>query len=184
MIDYPIVGIVGMPGTGKSVLTEKFTEKGWKSVYFGSVTLNELDKRNLEYNQFYEKSVREELRSEYGADAYAKKLLPQIKELSQKGPVVLDGLYSWSEFKYLKSIFNTQLILIGVITNSQLRYDRLEDRPKRPLSNEEAIKRDYAEIEGLEKGGPIAIADYFITNNSTLKDFYEKFEIIYNNSLI
>ena len=35
----------------------------------------------------------------------------------------------------------------------------------------ESLSRDYAEIENSEKGGPIAIADHYITNNSTLEDF-------------
>lgn len=183
MINYPIIGIVGMPGSGKSVLTQKFNDKGWASVYFGSVTLNELDKRNLEYNQINEKSVREELRNEYGEDAYAKILMPEINELAQKGPIVLDGLYSWSEYKHLKSIFNKQLKLIAVVTDSPLRYTRLQNRIKRPLSKEESIKRDFAEIERLEKGGPIAIADYYITNNSNINEFYDKFEEIFEKLL-
>ena len=52
----------------------------------------------------------------------------------------------------------------------------------RPLTGSEARTRDYAEIENLHKGGPIAIADYLIVNdddvgsfNQKLSDFYNKF---------
>ncbi len=38
-------------------------------------------------------------------------------------------------------------------------------RSIRPLTKEEVEKRDIAEIEHLNKGGPIAIADYFADNN-------------------
>jgi dephospho-CoA kinase len=36
----------------------------------------------------------------------------------------------------------------------------------RPLTPDEAKKRDYSEIENIEKGGPIAMADYTIINES------------------
>ena len=40
----------------------------------------------------------------------------------------------------------------------------------RPLSAEDARKRDYAEIENIEKGGPIAMADYTIVNEQSAGD--------------
>jgi dephospho-CoA kinase len=48
-----------------------------------------------------------------------------------------------------------------------MRYARLANRPERPLTAQEAELRDYAEIENIEKGGPIAIADYMLVNDST-----------------
>jgi dephospho-CoA kinase len=40
-------------------------------------------------------------------------------------------------------------------------------REERPLTREESAARDKAEIENLNKGGPIAMADYTLTNEST-----------------
>jgi dephospho-CoA kinase len=48
----------------------------------------------------------------------------------------------------------------------------------RPATEEQAKKRDYAEIENLEKGGPIAMADYTIINVGNLQEFQSKFESI------
>ncbi len=180
MKDFPVIGIVGMPGSGKTVLSEKFIENGWKKVYFGSVTLKELDHRNLPYNPQNEKSVREELRRVHGQDAFAKILLPEIEALSQEGPVVLDGLYSWSEYKCIEARFGKRLKIIAVVTNSGLRYERLGGRTIRPLTREEAIKRDFAEIENLEKGGPISIADYYVVNNTDVEAMFDQFEALYN----
>ena len=50
------------------------------------------------------------------------------------------------------------------------RYDRLAHRTVRPLTAEEAAGRDDAEIRKINKSGPIAMADYTINNEATLKD--------------
>jgi dephospho-CoA kinase len=42
---------------------------------------------------------------------------------------------------------------------------RLASRPVRPFSRKEAEQRDYHEIDNIEKGGPIAIADYTVVND-------------------
>ena len=51
----------------------------------------------------------------------------------------------------------------------------LAERPERPFNAQEAAERDQTEIENLEKGGPIAIADYYIYNNKDLKSFVVDF---------
>jgi dephospho-CoA kinase len=56
-----------------------------------------------------------------------------------------------------------------------LRRKRLAERPVRPFNAQEAAERDKTEIENLEKGGPIAIADYYIDNSGSIKEFHEKF---------
>lgn len=169
-----VVAVVGMCGTGKSVATEEFTAIGWSDVYFGGVTLEGVREKGLPITPDNEKMVREALRAEYGMAAYAIKLLPRILELLKKGNVIIDGLYSWSEYKYLKEYLRDQLQVLCIISDRALRYSRLVSRPVRPLSMEEAQKRDYAEIENLEKGGPIAIADKYIMNNGTKEELQQK----------
>lgn len=174
IMDNKLVAIVGMCGSGKSVMSDLFKKHGWNLVYFGKVTMDAVSERGLPVTPDNERIVREELRKKFGIDAYAKILLPQIEEMVAKGNTVLDGLYSWSEYKYLKNNLKSDLIILAIVTSKEVRYKRLEERKIRPLSFEEAYKRDIAEIENLEKGGPISIADYFILNDGTEEDFVEK----------
>ena len=169
-----IVAVVGMCGSGKSVATEVFTDAGWEKVYFGGITMEELENRGLEKNEKNEKMVREELRAQYGLAAYAVKLLPRIQKLAEQGNVVLDGLYSWSEYTYLKEHLGDALRVLAIVTDRGLRYSRLATRTIRPLTEQEATSRDYSEIEKLEKGGPISIADRFVTNNGSSEELIEK----------
>ena len=173
-----IVAIVGMCGSGKSVASDYLVEKGWEKIYFGGVTMDELKKNNLEVNPDNERMMREKLRKEYGMAAYAILLLPKIRESMKEHDTVLDGLYSWDELVVLREEFGDDLKIIAVTADRSLRYDRLTTREFRPLTNEEALKRDVAEIENLAKGGPIALADYYILNNGTKEEYIKRLEEI------
>ena len=48
-------------------------------------------------------------------------LLPKIKELKEKGNVVLDGLYSFEEYKILKEELK-DIKVLSIITDKNIRY--------------------------------------------------------------
>jgi len=169
---YPLLILVGMAGSGKSSVARHLEQKGWRVIRFGALTMQELEKRGLPINQANEKAVREELRAKRGMDAYARLLLPSIKESLASSPTVIDGLYSWAEYKFLKGHFGEQMKIVAIYATHSMRYARLSQRPDRPLSLAEAEQRDYAEIENVEKGGPIAMADYTIVNDGTKKGLF------------
>lgn len=172
-----VLAVVGMTGSGKSVACDYLEDLGYKKVYFGGVTMDELKKANLEVNPENEKMMRERLRKEFGMGAYAIKLLPVIEDIHEKYNVVLDGLYSWDELIILKEHFKN-LKVIAVVADKDIRYERLSKREIRPLTRKEAEKRDIAEIENIKKGGPIAFADYYIYNNGDLEDYKKNLEKI------
>ena len=168
-----IIAIVGMCGSGKSIASDMLVDMGYEKVYFGGVTMDKLKEEGLEVNASNEKMMRERLRKEYGMGAYALLLLPKIKELAEKGNVVLDGLYSWDELKILKDELGDKLTVVAIIVDKDIRYSRLKVREIRGLTPEEAMNRDISEIENIAKGGPIAYADYYIDNNYDI-DGYKK----------
>lgn len=173
-----LIAVVGMAGTGKSVATDYLVEKGWNKVYFGGAVLDKLKEEGLEITPENEKMMRERIRKEYGMAAVSIILLPKIRESLEKKDTVLDGLYSWDEYLVLKEEFKDRLKLICVITDKEIRYERVSKRPVRPFNREDIIKRDMSEIENLAKGGPIAYADYFIFNNGTVDKYYKRLEEI------
>ena len=173
-----IIAVVGMCGSGKSVLTDVLVSKGYKKVYFGGVTINKLKEKNLEVNPENERMMREKLREDLGMGAFAKILLPEIETLSKNNDVVLDGLYSWEEYKILNDALGTNITLVAVVCDKKIRYSRLEKREIRPLTNEEAKKRDITEIENIDKAPPIAYADYYIYNNGTIEEYKERLDKI------
>ena len=173
-----IIAIVGMCGVGKSVASDILEELNYKKVYFGGVTMDKMKEEGLEVTPENEKMMRERLRREYGMGAYAIILLPRIKELSLNNNVVLDGLYSWDEYKILSDEFKKQLVTIAIVCDKKIRYNRLKNREERPLTNSQARDRDLAEIENIAKAPPIAYADYYIFNNGTLDEYKSRLEEI------
>ena len=176
-----LLAIVGMCGSGKSIASDYLVENGWNKIYFGGVTMDKLKENNLEVNPENEKMMREKLRKEYGMAAYAILLLPKIRESLEEHDTVLDGLYSWDEYKILKEEFGDDLKLLCITADRALRYERLGTREIRPLTAIEAYNRDIAEIENLAKGGPISISDYYILNNYSVDKYIEELNKIIEN---
>lgn len=164
-----IVAIVGMAGAGKTEAARCFSQAGFEAIRFGDITDAEVTRRGLRLNESSERLVREELRQTYGPDAYARLNLPRIEKALAHCDVVIDGLYSWAEYIFLRDKYQEQFRTLAVWAPPRVRYGRLAKRAKRPLTPEEAYRRDQAEIENLAKCGPIVMADYMILNTSTLE---------------
>ncbi len=167
-----LIAVVGMAGSGKSIATEYLKDNGWTKIYFGGAVYDRMRKEGIEITPESQKEYRENIRKQYGMAAVAVLLEEDIKDAVATNNTVLDGLYSWDEYLFLKEKF-PDLKLISVVCDKKLRYERIAIRPDRPFNHEEIIIRDTSEIENLAKGGPIAYADYYIFNNSSLED-YEK----------
>jgi dephospho-CoA kinase len=171
-----VVAIVGMTGAGKSEVARIFEEHGFKKVRFGDITDRELNDRGLEPNEENERSIREELRRQYGMAAYAKLSLPVIDSSLKSSDVVVDGLYSWEEYTLLRERYGERLNVLAVWSSPAIRHARLARRAKRALTPKEAAGRDKAEIENINKGGPIAMADFTILNENSLEELRRKTE--------
>lgn len=173
-----LITLVGMPGAGKSSCVDYLKSKGLPSVYFGGITLKEVEKRGLSVTPENEKLVREDLRKIHGNDAYAKLISKEIEDLAKKGShtIVVDGLYSWSEYKFFKKKYGDNAIVIAITAPRHIRHKRLANRPERPLTDEQTTSREYAEIENIEKGGPIANADYTINNRGDVDTLTKKID--------
>ena len=173
-----IIALVGLAGSGKSSAVEYLTEKGFPKIYFGGVIYKAMDEAGIEKTWDNQQQFREEIRRREGKDFVIKRVIKNIHDLINAGQnkIVLDGLYTWSEYKLLKHEFPGQVVVIAIVTPKYLRYQRMAKRIERPMQPHEVDQRDWSEIENLEKGGPIAIADYFIINDGSLEQLHQKID--------
>ena len=173
-----IIALVGLAGSGKSSAVEYLTEKGFPKIYFGGVIYKAMDEAGIEKTWDNQQQFREEIRRREGKDFVIKRVIKNIHDLLNAGQnkIVLDGSYTWSEYKSVKHEFPGQVVVIAIVTPKYLRYQRMAKRIERPMQPHEVDQRDWSEIENLEKGGPIAIADYFIINDGSLEQLHQKID--------
>lgn len=173
-----IIAMVGMTGSGKSVASKYLQDMGWKNIYFGGLTYERMKEEGIEYTPETDKQMRVQMRKDYGMAAYAILSMPKIKEAIKENNVVIDDLYSWAEYEVLQEEFKDNIILICVCTDKNIRYKRLETREERPYTREEVVDRDLNELGKLDKGRPIAYADYFILNNGNKEEYINRLKEI------
>lgn len=171
-----IIALVGMPGAGKSEAGAFFAEKNIPVLRFGSVVEDGVREEGLERTAETERYYREKIRKELGMAAIAIKMHPKIEKAMQDNEVVvLDGLYSWEEYIFLKEKI-ADLFLLCIYAKPTIRYARLKERPIRPFNPEESRRRDIMELQNLNKGGPIAIADDLIKNETSKEHLHQELE--------
>ena len=179
-MDKNVIAVVGMAGAGKSEATNYILNTyGWPKVYFGEATFDRLKEEGMEVNYENEKYIREKIRQERGMAAYAELALPKIKEhLKNNDAVLLESLYSWEEYRTIKDEYGDNFKVLAIYSSPATRFQRLQNRKKeRPITDEEEFKqRDRTEIEGTNKGGPIAVADWTVVNEYDIDHLHKEVE--------
>lgn len=170
-----------MAGSGKSEVINYLQEQhGWPKIYLGKFVFERLEKEGLAINYKNEKLIREKNRAELGMGAHAKLAMPEIKKVLKTTDIFLiESLYSWAEYKIFKKAWPENFKVIAVYASPTTRFARLQKRKIRPIKSlSEFNARDWTEIEGTDKGGPIAIADYTIVNNEiNLNKFHQQIDL-------
>ena len=175
-----IIATVGLCGVGKSAASHFLAERlETERVYFGGLVTAEIRRRGVDATPETEKTVREELRERYGMDAVAKLAVDPIDKVLEHQPsVVIDGLYSFAEYTFLRDTFGPSLVSIALHVAKELRYARLAARQKRPLSQDQVDQRDWDEVRYLDKAPPIALADYHVVNDSSVDALHEALDTV------
>lgn len=174
-----LLAIVGLAGSGKTEAADFFVRKGLPKVSFSNIINDYIDENKLQHTEEVHKKLREDFRKKYGMESMAVLSKDKIKKSFKKSPlVVIEGLYSWEEYLYLKKEFSeVEILLISIFAEKTVRYERVNKRKYRVgLGGRD---RDIHELTKLNKAVPIAFADYTILNRGTLNEMFEKLEGIY-----
>jgi dephospho-CoA kinase len=161
--DKIVVGLAGMPGSGKSLVVETARAEGYAVVVMGDVVREETQKRGLELNPINIGKVMLDLRKKGGNSIIADKCIPKI-ELQKSGKVLVDGVRSLSEVDAFKTHFS-KFSLLAVLASPETRFNRLYRRRRSddPDGWELFHERDMRELSvGL--GNAIAMAEHLIIN--------------------
>ena len=180
--DKLVIGLAGMPGSGKSLVVNTARELGYAIVVMGDVVRQETVKRGFELTPQNVGKVMLEMRQKEGNFVIAQKCVPKIEE--QTGhKVLVDGLRSLYEADIFKEHFS-KFSLVAVHASPEIRFNRLSKRLRSDDPTEWKVfnERDMRELNvGL--GNVIAMAEQMIVNDNSLehvkakaKDSLEKVE--------
>jgi dephospho-CoA kinase len=158
-----VVGLAGMPGSGKSLVVETAVEMGFGVVVMGDIIREETQKRGLELNPQNIGRVMLELRSQGGASVVADRCVPKIEHQDNE-KVIVDGLRSLSEVEVFKRRF-ANFSLMAVYASPETRFNRIFRRKRSddPDGWDVFHERDMREL-GVGLGDVIAMAEYLVIN--------------------
>ncbi len=166
--DKLVIGLAGMPGSGKSIVVDVAHEMGYAIVVMGDVIRQETLKRGLELTPQNVGSVMLELRKESGNYVIAQKCVPKIEE-QRSLKVLVDGLRSLFEVDIFKEHF-AKFSLVAVHASPQTRFSRLSNRRRSDDPAEWKVfqERDMREL-GVGLGNVIAMAEHVIVNDNSFE---------------
>lgn len=171
-----VIGVTGMPGSGKGVVAGVARSLGFQVVRMGDVIREEAQRRNADVGKTAIK-----LRKEYGEFVVAEKSVEKIKQmkLSKKssysensinnsGLYMIEGIRSPYEVEIFRKNFK-DFKVIAVHSTPQTRFKRLKKRMRFDDSVLESDfgKRDKRELKfGI--GDVIATSNYMVVNEGPI----------------
>jgi dephospho-CoA kinase len=171
-----IVCITGMPGAGKTTITNKLKEKCFEVFNMGDAVREEAKKRELEPTGSNLGKIMLELRQKNGMGAIAHLIKPKILNSKSK-VIIIDGVRSNEEVKVLRDVGSVKILSIHASTDMRFKFLKNRGRSDDPKSVENFEERDTREI-GVGVSASIALADETISNNNQSID--ELTESAYN----
>lgn len=169
-----VIGIVGLPGSGKTEVAKALAKLDVPSVRMGDVVWGELKRRGKSINEANVAKVSNEFRKREGMGAIAKRCVPLIEASgSGKRAVVVDGIRGIAEVNEFRKKFGRNFHLIAIWANEEVRYRRIASRKRADdsITRESFRKKDLRELSwGL--GGAIALSDVMFINEGTIEELH------------
>jgi dephospho-CoA kinase len=171
--DKLVIGLAGMPGSGKSVVVDSARSLDYDVVAMGDVIRQETLNRGLDLTPQNVGQVMLQLREEGGNYVIAQKCISKIQKQSSH-KVIVDGLRSLYEVDIFKEHFS-KFTLLAVHASPDTRFKRLSSRRRSddPTEWEVFHKRDIREL-GVGLGNVIAMSEQVIVNDNSLEIIKEK----------
>jgi dephospho-CoA kinase len=165
-----VIGVVGLPASGKGEFSRIAAGMGIPVIVMGDMIRREVQKAGLEPNDTNFGATANKLRAERGMDAIAQLCVPEIQ--AQTTPLVLvDGIRGDTEVTLFRKNFSG-FTLIRIDSSFEKRLARITARARSDdFTTADALQnRDSREL-GWGLGNAMRIADLTINNEGTLEEF-------------
>ncbi len=172
---YKLIGLTGTNGSGKGEAASFFKKKGYAYFSLSDIIREELVREGRETTRDNLIQKGNELREKHGANILANRVVDRVT-----GRSVIDSIRNPREIEYLRT--QKHFILLAIDAPVEIRYTRVLQRGRNESASslEEFITKEKEEMSQDERGQQLQecmrMADYRVTNEGSLEDFYKKLE--------
>ena len=158
-----VIGVIGLPGSGKSLFFDLASEKGAIVANMGDIVREKARERGEDTG-----TTARKLREEHGQYIVAKLTVKKIKAFLEENPdaetILVEGIRSPYEIEMFDDSFEN-FTTVSIFASPKTRFDRVKSRKREDDSNvyEDFRERDERELD-LGIGTVMATSDYFIIN--------------------
>jgi dephospho-CoA kinase len=173
-----VLGLVGMPGSGKSEAANIGREYGFRVVVMGDVIRKEVARLQLEPTPENVGRVMLELRQQHSPSIVAQLCLTHIANTGGDR-ILIEGIRSMAEVTEFKDSF-PQFIVLSIHSSPTTRLQRILHRGRSDDADNHHffLERDQRELH-VGIGSVIALADYVVINEGTLPAFHKQIHTFY-----
>ena len=163
-----VVGLTGLPGSGKSVVVKIANEAGYGILIMGDIVRKEAERRGLQSSPENLGKIMLDLRLKEGPTVISRLCIPGI-ERSIQDKLLIDGVRSLEEAEKFREHY-VNFSLIAIHSSPETRFRRLYRRHRSddPEDLETFNQRDVREL-GVGLGKTIAMAEYMIVNEGKIE---------------
>ncbi len=184
-----LLGLIGMPGSGKGESARIAREVGMTVVNMGDLVREYTKQLNLELTDDNVGSVAHAEREKFGYGIWAKRTMEKINSLNlnQNELVIIDGIRGGAEIEVFRDAFGKDFKTIAIQMPKERRFELLKNRKRSdaPITETEFEAREAREVKwGISDA--LKDADYVLYNTGSLEElrtsFQELLEIIRNQA--
>ncbi|MBI2404634.1 AAA family ATPase [Candidatus Gottesmanbacteria bacterium] len=174
-----IVGIVGLPGSGKTTAAKYLESKGFTRVTLSDFIKEEVAKAGItDYTREILQDYGNKMREQFGPQVLAQLALKKLKT-DGVAKAVIDGIRNIHEVAALE--IENNFHLVGIVAKPSIRYHRLLMNKGKAWvgSFEEFLQQEKREDSlgsqkfGLRVTDCLQKAKYFMHNNASREDFQQ-----------
>lgn len=170
-----LIGLTGTNGSGKGEAASFFKTHGYAYFSLSDIIRDELVQEGWETTRDNLIQKGNELREKHGADILARRVMDRVR-----GKSVIDSIRNPREVEYFRT--QEHFILLAIDAPVEIRYTRVQKRGRDESASslQEFIAKEKEEMTQEEKGQQLEecmrMADYRVTNEGSLAEFFKKLE--------
>jgi dephospho-CoA kinase len=171
-----IICLTGMPGSGKSTVSDMLKDKGFAIIELSSQLKRLMNICGTPFNMQNREAFTVKLKKAFGRDILAKLSTEAVTR--SKGNVAISGVRNTAELAYIRTL-NPNVAMIALSVPKNVRYDRIIRR-KAGLKTSSYREFEWRDRRNVALGmlQVIRSADYTLPNTGTLAQLRSNLDVL------